>query len=438
MQVPRRIKALPALRASCVWPGRSFDAEQIPWPGTTSGQESEYRSFFSAHAHAETVSTALPSMNTNSPSPGLGTGCTSSSFAQSGLQVVLFGEQHHQPSVLAAQMAALRAFVHVVRTQVDSSSGKPSNLRPIRLVLEHFSLMDQHLLTRYAEHDISGEELIEEYARTSHEGFRIRHYLPLLTLARDLGVNLVAGFPPRTWAQALFRQGLAPVQDAEQQRVRQPGQSVPLFHAWDQVTNVSHAQATYLRSLTEPDRPPTFPSLPPPSSMPASSVPPSKDGAELDAGQTHGHVGEGGPELDPERDSWPTERLPPPAPHPRGFEAAQALKDAYLAHTIASHLRCKAGNPAPAVFAVTGLGHAEYGQGAVERLVQNLQGSSCASQASRIPCMARPLILLSKPDDAGLWLGTPAERRTPAGAPTDTDPWARAAGDSVVLYTWQD
>lgn len=363
---------LPALRSSFVWPGRSSDAEEVLWnelvPHTpVPSLRPAFEQWFKLHVERE----------------------------QRALQTVIFGEQHHQPDVLAAQLASLEAFVNVIR----SPSANPG---PIHLVLEHFSLLDQPLLDLYATQQLSDAQLIERYEQESHEGFHLTHYMPLLKLARQLGVRLVAGFPPRTWAQLAFHQGLDLVQQAEQRRVVLDGQVIPGFTRWDLVAHVSYAHSAYLGTLMRPDTPPTFPSLV--------------------------------PEPDHPDHPYPTDQFPPRPPQQKGFELAQVLKDAYLAHAIASQLRSTNSDQArPAVFAVTGLGHCEYGQGAVERLVQLLVDAPEEEKG------ARPLTILTKPDDAGLWVGTPVERTVQSVAPTDQEhEWARAAADAVVLYEWQD
>lgn len=233
------------------------------------------------------------------------------------------------------------------------------------------------------------------------------HYIPLLKLARQLGVRLVAGFPPRTWAQLAFRQGLDLVQQAEQRRVGLAGQIIPRFTRWDLVAQVSYAHSAYLGTLLRPDTAPSFPSLlPDPHDQPVQPDHP-----------------------------YPTDHLPPRPPQQKGFELAQVLKDTYLAHVIASQLRSSDSESRPAVFAVTGLGHCEYGQGAVERLVEQLADHMAPEEEQG----ARPFTILSKPDDAEFWLGTPVERTVQPVAPTNQDDeWARAAADAVVLYEWQD
>lgn len=111
---------------------------------------------------------------------------------------IIFGEQHHQPGVLKAQLQLLQAL-----------ASPPFSYR-VTLLMEHFNLLQQPLLHAFAQ---SGdpEPLQTEYAK-SREGFRITQagYLPLLQLARELdNVNseVIAGFPPREWARIVMKDG---------------------------------------------------------------------------------------------------------------------------------------------------------------------------------------------------------------------------------------
>lgn len=285
-------------------------------------------------------------------------------------RLVVFGEQHHQPRVLDAQLAVLSSFV-----RHHTSSSQPSHL-----VMEHFSLLDQPMLDLHASRSISDAELIATYA-ASTEGFRIEHYLPLLHAARNLGVRVVGGFPPRPWAQLAYRTGLDAVMAEELKRQHRGDQLIPPFTDWDSARNVSYAHSTYLSSLIHPDAPPCFPPVDPPAT--------------------------------PDQ-PYPTDRLGARAPQDRGFELAQTLKDAYFAHSITSLLAH--GN----VLAITGLGHCEYGLGALERTQET------------------PLVILSKPQDTSVWRGASTEQSGPSLLPGTGDPWSHAASNAVVLYEWEE
>ena len=111
---------------------------------------------------------------------------------------IIFGEQHHQPGVLKAQLQLLHAL-----------ASPPFGYR-VTLLMEHFNLLQQPLLHSFAATGDPGP-LQTEYAK-SREGFRIHEggYLPLLQLARELdNVNseAIAGFPPRGWARTIMQQG---------------------------------------------------------------------------------------------------------------------------------------------------------------------------------------------------------------------------------------
>lgn len=66
--------------------------------------------------------------------------------------------------------------------------------------MEAFNVLQQSSLDAFARNEITIDHLIEEYAK-SEEGFDLHHFLPLLTLAREGGVQVRAGFPPRPAAK---------------------------------------------------------------------------------------------------------------------------------------------------------------------------------------------------------------------------------------------
>ncbi|CEH15131.1 hypothetical protein CBOM_02926 [Ceraceosorus bombacis] len=154
-------------------------------------------------------------------------------------RVVWFGEQHHQSGVLKAQMQLLDALCHLPSNTPDSfdnlqssldSSEKPlwrasdqsslstnatttttttSSTNPSRskvsLVLEAFSLKDQPLLDLFQSSHLSISDLTHFYSHYSKENFDLLHFAPLLTLAKERGVRIWAGFPPRDWAAYVMK-----------------------------------------------------------------------------------------------------------------------------------------------------------------------------------------------------------------------------------------
>lgn len=111
---------------------------------------------------------------------------------------IIFGEQHHQPGVLKAQLQLLHALA------------SPPLGHRVTVLMEHFNLLQQPLLRAFAQSG-DAEPLQNEYAK-SREGFRITQegYLPLLQLARELdqiNSEIVAGFPSREWARTLMKDG---------------------------------------------------------------------------------------------------------------------------------------------------------------------------------------------------------------------------------------
>lgn len=360
--------------------------------------------------------------------------------------LVFFGEQHHQPHVIRAQIQLLAALADQ-RDELDKQSlqaphaGKKT-VHHLHLLMEHFSYADQPLLDRFHAGTLSISELCSAYRERSNEGFKIEMYAPLLILAREKGATIWGGFPPRTWAREMVKEGVEKVKDLEQQRksdtqadpMRKPpiaariGEEVttdekasagtsgppqpsplpflpgpgrlalPPFISWDRVQQLSSSHRTFLSSLMRPDGPPRFPSTPSPS-VPLGAI----SALRL----------------------YPTQELQGPKAESKGFSPAQALKDSYLAHAASSlveegHLLAKRtsdstgeqGSSAPTedeevehrniVLVVAGLGHVEAGFGAPERLAQTVPGPDAPAEEGG---GQRPLIILSKPKDSSLWLG---------------------------------
>ncbi|KAF6767038.1 protein of unknown function DUF399 [Kalmanozyma brasiliensis GHG001] len=374
------------------------------------------------------------------------------------------------------------------------------------------------MLTSFSDNKLGPDELADAYRTQSEESFKIGHYMPLLMLAKELQVPIWGGFPPRDWARQVFRNGVDSIKEQEAQRAsgretekssssppdlssedqqrttkqRQTSDLIlksPLFTSWSAVTKIGSAHRSYLSGLFRPDLPPRFPELPP---EPATS-------GEAPARST-GHS-------DTHSPMYPTWLLKPHNIETKGFGPAQALKDSYLAHVTTWILRgaqseaslidrqevqltasldestpndstvSQAELPSTTAddsdrpiinvaLVVCGLGHAEYGFGAPERVVQLLSEHNASSDQSLAALL--PYIIASKPLDSGIWLGyeyqspdtkpqdvtaetshppsevTQAETLSPANNSTEAvqrwlnDPWGRKMADAVLLYDWID
>lgn len=381
-------------------------------------------------------------------------------------RLVFFGEQHHQPHVMRAQLQTLHA-LHTQCQQASSADPAPTSAPPLyrlHLILEHFSVLDQDMLHSFSQGRMGPDELAHAYHAHSEESFHIGHYMPLLMLAKELNVPIWGGFPPRRWARQVFRNGVDAVKPDERKRSSPESSTTdtashpavsqqfdastprrsPLFTAWSSVTNISAAHRSYLSGLMRPDLPPRFPPI---SDAAAPSAAPALDKP-------------GQPTI------YPTWLLQPQNVELKGFGPAQALKDSYLAHVTAWILRgAREAEPCPPVsqgesrvdrpvvnvaLVVCGLGHCEYGFGAPERVVQLLSQHDEAEAGE----WTRPYIIASKPLDSGIWLGYEhAQSKDSAGEPDAgkqetatraevqqwlSDPWARKMADAVLLYDWID
>lgn len=402
--------------------------------------------------------------------------------------LVWFGEQHHQPHVIRAQLQLLAALAGQ-RDRLASNTSRPVKYH-LHLLFEHFSYADQPLLDRFRLGKYSIGEFCGAYHDRSNEGFNIEMYAPLLLLAREKGVNIWGGFPERPWARAVLREGVGKAQQLEESRVsQQAGEpsrekkkvddganvmalppmpslplserwSIPTFTAWSNISTITASHRTFLSSLMNPQGPPAFPLLHSAASASASSA---------------------------DQEQYPTERIPSPPQQLKGFEPAQALKDSYLAHATScllkeghelvsssSSVESSDSSQPPKqlhdatddvvehrniVMVVAGSGHLQAGFGAPERVTKDNDVKS--------------LTVVSMPLDASLWLGPEwqgprggqgAEEGStngPIAVPVDTlkatrassesedagalsrraaieEGWGRKLADAIVLYDWVD
>lgn len=213
-----------------------------------------------------------------------------------GKRLVIFGEQHHQAQVLRAQMQIM-SMLH--RQQQQS--------KQVVMILEHFNFQQNDLLDRFSKSLISSDAFMQEYAQ-SKEGFNLNHYLPLLLLARELGIPMYGGFPPRPWASVVYKESIEVLQAVEVKTIPRDFDEA----RWRQVTQITNEHVAYLRSMMSGDPP----SMPDPA--------------------------------DDTRDETYT----------KGILPAQTLKDTFMAYTIDQHLQ----QPETLVYAVCGLGHSEFEQ----------------------------------------------------------------------------
>ncbi|KAL7006779.1 hypothetical protein EMMF5_003665 [Cystobasidiomycetes sp. EMM_F5] len=216
------------------------------------------------------------------------------------IRCIIFGEQHHQPRVLAAELQ----LIHCLATALSLRCA---------VVLEHFNITQQDLLTRFAS-DGDIDALRNVYAKSS-EGFRLspQGYLPLLSIIRELPNvtgTISAGFPPREWARVVMKDGVEVARNNPEIR---NAPNMDGFDRWEDLTTTAE-HAAYIRSSISGN----MPELP----------------SELQTG---------------------------------GLNAAQAFKDAIMAWRMDQLLEVNAGLD-DVVVGICGSGHAEYDFGVTERI----------------------------------------------------------------------
>jgi uncharacterized iron-regulated protein len=283
-------------------------------------------------------------------------------------RAIWLGEQHHQAKVLSSQLQII--------SQLFQSCKEP---KKVHVVMEHFSVIDQPLLNvmNNQEGDDFDAGSMSKQESTS-EGFNMSHYLTIVKLVRELGGTVWGGFPPRSWAKLISKSEdcvFDQVQKLDQERYNSSSADkrehlIPPLSEKDYryVENVKWPHRIYLKSMFRPDKRPEI--------------------------------------LSESKDHPPLEK--------KGFLAAQALKDTFLSHSMASIL---ARDPENIVVGVAGLGHCEWGYGAPERL-KDMTGIDS-------------FIIMTKPDDSGYWKALPDEFEL-------ASQWKDKQADVVVLYEWVD
>ncbi|CAD6584731.1 MAG: hypothetical protein CYPHOPRED_002833 [Cyphobasidiales sp. Tagirdzhanova-0007] len=196
---------------------------------------------FVALANATEASWSEYAASTSSSSISLAD-LLSAELADRNIRVIIFGEQHHQPRLLASELL----LVHTL-------ASAPSSYR-LTLLMEHFNLLQQPLLYSFAQNgDI--EAFQNEY-KNSSEGFRMDSsgYLPLLQLAGEMdNINseIIAGFPPRLWARRVAREGAAHLRRNEDFR---NSSALDNFNRWSDL-EVSQPYAAYIKSSISGKKP---------------------------------------------------------------------------------------------------------------------------------------------------------------------------------------
>ena len=116
---------------------------------------------------------------------------------------VLFGEQHHQPSILKAQLCVLERMVTESKLL---SSQNPEGTSSVNVSREMFNNQQQPLFDAYHANQISLTELIRQHIGT--EGFVIENYGSILEVAKKLGAKLVAGLVPKLFCKMIIKEEL--------------------------------------------------------------------------------------------------------------------------------------------------------------------------------------------------------------------------------------
>jgi uncharacterized iron-regulated protein len=111
--------------------------------------------------------------------------------------VVLFGERHHEPAILRAQLALLAGLARALQQRGAA----------LALVLEPFHFGLDPVLEAFSRGHADVGDVQQACAREG-DGYDPQHYGELLVAARALGVRVHAGFVPRTLAQAVYKEGL--------------------------------------------------------------------------------------------------------------------------------------------------------------------------------------------------------------------------------------
>lgn len=108
-------------------------------------------------------------------------------------RLIFIGEHHAQPEVVEMELA-------IVDSMLKSIGGQNGS---IFLVMEHFPIDRQDLLTKYLSGSLKLNEFHESYEAETKEGHKLLAYEHLLEYVKDHypKIRLFAGFPPRPFSR---------------------------------------------------------------------------------------------------------------------------------------------------------------------------------------------------------------------------------------------
>lgn len=412
-------------------------------------------------------------------------------------RAIFFGEQHHQPKVLSAQMQVL---YHVMSEAARKG-------KTVHVVFEQWSLADQPELAGHvggakasgerpspqSTHSSAGSsggaiwEVPKEGSgettaqsgspgqvrappgRTS-EGFNSDHYMMLVQLVREMNGHVWGGFPPRDWAKMLAHGKERSNASAEAEEnasindeLNDGLESVRGKMEWPTDQEKMELQPSVLERIQNSDiqrYERTLAALGGAAHQVIPPLPAAQYSQVTNVGWAHRAYLRGmfAPDERPSVHADVHKQVQPPEEH-AGFLPAQALKDTFFAHTVSTLL---ARDEDCIVVAICGAGHCEWSLGAPERvrypardenaLSADYQGDEL-NKARQTPSL-RPFIFLSKPDDAGFWPArhvdagdlqdsiatptSPATSQQPGASPHADDQWMRKQADAILLYEWMD
>ncbi|KAI8807533.1 hypothetical protein BJ742DRAFT_309696 [Cladochytrium replicatum] len=264
-------------------------------------------------------------------------------------RVCIFGEAHIEPGILRGQIAVLSLMRELAGDQ------------KLSLVMEMFAVDQQNLLDSFARKEIDEAELTKRYNETGTERFELGHYGFLLARAREMGVELRAGFVPRSLARKKMSEG-----EGETETVKYCREQ-----GWlpsDRYLRGTNEHFAHFKSLITGSTPSA---LQPSRSL--ASLAPNRSSTAATATSIFASTSSitGASQADPHgEDESGLRKIFP----------AQIIKDASMAHQI-----CKAVRSGSRVLAICGNGHAEYGFGVPERVLDDL-GDTLPRESMRVIC----------------------------------------------------
>lgn len=117
-------------------------------------------------------------------------------------KIVILGEYHGNQPIINLQIKLQEHIAH----SMNRDNGK--SLPKLRVVLEHFSVAMNPLLSKYNSGAISISELVEEYKNIGTEGFDLDPYKSALESSKKYpNIEFYGGFIPRTFARLLMKEG---------------------------------------------------------------------------------------------------------------------------------------------------------------------------------------------------------------------------------------